>query len=34
MNIDIFNEATELCNKYKLCEEILATLTDERVTRV
>lgn len=29
MNIDVFNEATELHNKYKLCEELLGYLSNE-----
>lgn len=29
MNIDVFNEATELYNKYKLCEDVLEYLSNE-----
>lgn len=29
MDIDVFNEATELYNKYKLCEEVLEYLSNE-----
>lgn len=33
MNIDVFNEATELYNKYKLCEELMENLTAEDSTK-
>lgn len=33
MRLDVFNEATELYNKYKLCEEVLEYLSDEEAVK-
>lgn len=33
MDIDVFNEATELYNKYKMCESLMATLSNEKAVR-
>lgn len=33
MRIDVFNEATELYNKYKLCEEVLEYLSNEEAVK-
>lgn len=33
MNIDVFNEATELFNKYKLCQDVMAWLSNEEAVK-
>lgn len=33
MDIDVFKEATELYNKYKLCEEVMEYLSDKEATK-